>query len=86
MEDLNIPMDLDFETYKDLTYARSELYIFDDFYRELWKTRNYNSDAEKTLLHKKFLEFTVKTETKEVGCACHACDATTFIMCFYDYR
>ncbi|KAF7256353.1 hypothetical protein EG68_06599 [Paragonimus skrjabini miyazakii] len=58
--DLNIPMALHFITYKDLTYAWSKLHIFDDFYRELWNTRNYNSDANATLLDKNFLELVSK--------------------------
>ncbi|KAF7256354.1 hypothetical protein EG68_06600, partial [Paragonimus skrjabini miyazakii] len=29
---------------------------------------------------------TINKETKEVGCDCRACNAITYIVCFYDYR
>ncbi|KAF7248411.1 hypothetical protein EG68_08792 [Paragonimus skrjabini miyazakii] len=52
--DLNIPIDLDLMEYKNLTSVWSRLDIFDHFYRELWNTRNYYLNSDKTLLDEDF--------------------------------
>ncbi|KAF5396820.1 hypothetical protein PHET_05798 [Paragonimus heterotremus] len=51
---LNIPMDLYFLKNKNVTSVWSRLNNIDDFHRELWNTRNYYSNPDKTLLDEHF--------------------------------